>query len=724
MELDDTFDGSAAQESMPTERDVARVLKIRGLAHVRADAIATILRQLKHEHQPQTQLCAIVEAIITLAERKGDDFPIDASCIRDVVGIMSRDDDDVCRDSIQIVAAFATPKHSYDATRRSYYYEGAAFSLHAGPEAKLALTRDRFALLLSRVMRNALFTPPLPGAAAQGQFIPLTPLEQLAGVEKGQRVTMLGMLTQPEDGVWCVEDAHKSVAVEMAAAAWQDGLYTESCIVLVSGVYDSDATCVEVDAARVRGEDAPPHIFLSLADGRLPGVFRVHSMCHPPMEGRDATMRAMALVDPYRVHDTPADVSRAYKLMMGMSSVRGAASGLSARKYADGMVAVLSNVHLDKASVLHDLTTMLDGFDHMPTPPLMLILMGDFCSHAFGQYANDRDTFRRLFDELAVVFSAFPHVLSRMHVVVIPGPNDPGSAAVLPRSPIPAFFLNRLASPDVCPTFTSTTNPCRLRYFTQDILLFRQDVSRRLRRASMVPPSGDGSIHEHVVTTLLHQAHVCPLPLSQQPVYWAHDHALRVHPLPHMLVIAEDLDPYCVGDAEDDRPVVVNPGSFAEDGVFTILRPARCIAEESSIPRQTAPSVPRPVVVAEHCVDAAAVSAAVNQHDVQPDAPPHEVQEDTVMLDADDDAPASETQHVDAEQDDDVEAIMNDMLGDDAPAVVDDDDAASHASERARRNDGAAAEAMDDADAGADALAAAVATQHADVYDDDVIATS
>jgi hypothetical protein len=36
------------------------------------------------------------------------------------------------------------------------------------------------------------------------------------------------------------------------------------------------------------------------------------------------------------------------------------------------------------------------------------------------------------------------------------------------------------------------------------------------------------------------QAHLCPLPISAQPVYWQYDHALRLAPLPDALIIAED----------------------------------------------------------------------------------------------------------------------------------------------------------------------------------------
>ena len=43
----------------------------------------------------------------------------------------------------------------------------------------------------------------------------------------------------------------------------------------------------------------------------------------------------------------------------------------------------------------------------------------------------------------------------------------------------------------------------------------------------------------HLTYTLLQQSHLCPLPLLQQPIYWQHDHAMHLYPLPHAVVVAD-----------------------------------------------------------------------------------------------------------------------------------------------------------------------------------------
>lgn len=42
-----------------------------------------------------------------------------------------------------------------------------------------------------------------------------------------------------------------------------------------------------------------------------------------------------------------------------------------------------------------------------------------------------------------------------------------------------------------------------------------------------------------LAATLLQQSNLCPLPMYQQPLHWQLDHAMRLYPLPHCLVLAD-----------------------------------------------------------------------------------------------------------------------------------------------------------------------------------------
>lgn len=59
--------------------------------------------------------------------------------------------------------------------------------------------------------------------------------------------------------------------------------------------------------------------------------------------------------------------------------------------------------------------------------------------------------------------------------------------------------------------------------------------------------------------TIICQGHLCPLPLHVEPVYWAYDDALRVYPLPDLIVCADKYDPFASTQVEC---TITNPVSI------------------------------------------------------------------------------------------------------------------------------------------------------------------
>ncbi|KAG6543897.1 hypothetical protein Mapa_014737 [Marchantia paleacea] len=83
-----------------------------------------------------------------------------------------------------------------------------------------------------------------------------------------------------------------------------------------------------------------------------------------------------------------------------------------------------------------------------------------------------------------------------------------------------------------------------------------------------------------LVATVLHQSHLCPLPLTSQPISWPLDHVLRLYPLPHTVVLADRL----IQKVFNYTGVTsFSPGSFSHDGAFIAYRPGTKEAEISSI---------------------------------------------------------------------------------------------------------------------------------------------
>ena len=72
--------------------------------------------------------------------------------------------------------------------------------------------------------------------------------------------------------------------------------------------------------------------------------------------------------------------------------------------------------------------------------------------------------------------------------VFVPGPGDAGPAHVLPRPPLACSLTADLR--EALPNAVFASNPCRIRYGTQELVLFRDDVQQRMRRQVLMPPSG------------------------------------------------------------------------------------------------------------------------------------------------------------------------------------------------------------------------------------------
>jgi hypothetical protein len=90
-------------------------------------------------------------------------------------------------------------------------------------------------------------------------------------------------------------------------------------------------------------------------------------------------------------------------------------------------------------------------------------------------------------------------------------------AKVLPKSPIPSYFTSSLREKLPPHTCNFTTNPCRIKYFTQEIVIHRDDILNRMRRQCVIPPTVKShpdeeeeedvtsAVTEHLVKTVLDQ---------------------------------------------------------------------------------------------------------------------------------------------------------------------------------------------------------------------------
>lgn len=86
-------------------------------------------------------------------------------------------------------------------------------------------------------------------------------------------------------------------------------------------------------------------------------------------------------------------------------------------------------------------------------------------------------------------------MLEASHFVLVPGPTDPWSGTTLPRGSLPTSVVGPLANMD---KVTLASNPCRLQFLSQEIVVFRDDLMSRLLRNTVAIKSEDDRRAEEV----------------------------------------------------------------------------------------------------------------------------------------------------------------------------------------------------------------------------------
>eukprot|EP00658_Telonema_sp_P-2_P013265 TRINITY_DN15019_c0_g1_i4.p1 TRINITY_DN15019_c0_g1~~TRINITY_DN15019_c0_g1_i4.p1 ORF type:complete len:437 (-),score=101.50 TRINITY_DN15019_c0_g1_i4:88-1398(-) len=397
-------------------------------------------------------------------------------------------------------------------------------------EAKIAAFRERYLLVEQRLLRHPSFIAPFAVTVERSlEFYQLTKIEALSGAKTGEKY-VLGLLAQPNPGEFMIEDLTGSMAIDLSQTEVTEGFFTEGCLVLVVG---------EVVNA----------------------VFHVNMIGMPPQETAQDTRQALGNVDFFGQASKTLDVSRLQQMEEEATDVRHV---------------FLSDVLLDKREVLQRLEELFQGFE--ACPPMLFVLAGPFTSRALGQGGEDMASYTDKFTQLAQLICRYPSIAEQSHFVFVPAMSDPGMGKVWPRPAIPDIFFAGFK--EMLPEYTATSNPARIRFYSQEIVIGRMNYMHDMQRHAVLEPSETTDPATHLAKTLLSQSHLSPLPLTSQPVYWDYSHALQLYPNPSLLVLADSYEMYLVDLQKESQ--VANPGSFMVDGSFLLYTPATKECEPSS----------------------------------------------------------------------------------------------------------------------------------------------
>uniref|UniRef100_A0AAQ6ANL1 DNA polymerase epsilon subunit n=1 Tax=Amphiprion ocellaris TaxID=80972 RepID=A0AAQ6ANL1_AMPOC len=489
--------------------------------------LVEVLESVSH-----TELDDVIERVLDAVEKQ----PLSCSMIElSVVEVAVQDCTQSCDETIDnvfnIIGAFDVPRYIYNVEKKKFV--PISMTSHPAPSLcgvakdKAELFRERYTILQQRTHRHELFTPPAIGAAVeegQNKF-QLKTIEALLGsTAKLGEVIVLGMITQLKEGKFYLEDPSGTIQLDMSK--FHNGLYTESCFVLAEGWYEDS-------------------------------VFHVNGFGFPPTEPSSATRAYYGNLNFFGGPSTTS-VKASSKLKQ------------LEEENEDAMFVIISDVWLDSVEVMEKLNIMFSGYAAMP--PTCFIFCGNFSSAPYG-----KTQIKSLKGDWTDYPHSSPHPLSRF--VFVPGPEDPGPGSILPRPPLADHITEEFRQR--VPFSVFTTNPCRIQYCTQEIVVFREDLVNKMCRNCVRLPNNNLDIPNHFVKTILSQGHLTPLPLYVSPVFWAYDYSLRVYPVPDVIVFADKYDPFNISNTDC---LTVNPGSFPRSGfTFKVYYPSNRTIEDSKL---------------------------------------------------------------------------------------------------------------------------------------------
>jgi DNA polymerase epsilon subunit 2 len=574
------------------------------------------------------------------------------------------------RTFLKVISAHSQPRLSYSVIKKSLETVTTPASLFPPVSHKTAMFRNRYNLVHQRLLRNELFQTPSfstttgrTGSATLHrsasnvdtvqQAYKLTPIANLLGRSGSERL-LLAMLVSAPTGDLALTDLTGSVCLDLSDARpeREDGAwYCPGMIVLVVGVYD--------------GDGGPDSSTGGGVGGIIGGRFVATSIAGPPAERRDVTL-GLGSGKSNHVHTSVgagfgwvdflgvgsekafgAQMRRVERRLLGHSSNANTTIG-EAHNPPRTKIAILGECTLDNPRMLEAVRGVLASYNasgDVHDIPLSIVLMGNFTSAAAMAGATAAGggsiEYKEQFDVLATVLAEFPAILSSTTLVFVPGDNDPwpssfsgGAATAVPREGIPELFSSRIRRAVATANQERgskegegggdavwASNPARMSLFgpVEEIVLFRDDITGRLRRGAVIfskPENGeaeqadidmDGNEQEQergdqadepteidmaiyeassriptkpssgstaasgtnirtarkLVKTVLDQGYLSPFPLATRPVFWDYASSLSLYPLPTALVLADAEAPAFA--VKYEGCLVINPGRVIDE---------------------------------------------------------------------------------------------------------------------------------------------------------------
>jgi DNA polymerase epsilon subunit 2 len=450
------------------------------------------------------------------------------------------------KEYFRLINAFEQPLFRYNPISKTYEPSKVMDAKFSGSsvQANVSLFQSRYNIVKDRVMRNENFESGTFSAFSSVEMAEknnvISMIKNLLG-RNNQRFLLLGMLTYL-NGSWYLQDTSDKIKLNIDQTEPNPGsYYVSGNIVLCEGIYSSS-------------------------------TFYVNSIAQPPTERRTETLEAIGNIDFLGIH---ANMRIDKELQTRLKLVE--------REHDHKIIVLGSDIFLDDLRTLDALGKLFQKLsEDEGNIPISIIFNGSFTS-----IPKPLSEYKSLFDSLASVLEQYPVIHGNVSLVFIPGENDHWQTPVWPRQRIPKLFGNRLNR--VARSVQWASNPTRMVYLSQEIVIARDDIGSRFRRNCLRFPQLDKgnkvmaqteiqriealppriSEARKIVKTLLDQGHLTPFTKDLKPVMWHVDHTLQLSPLPNVLILADSTAP--LFDVTYNGCRCINPGVFIQKRMLNYI---------------------------------------------------------------------------------------------------------------------------------------------------------
>ncbi|KAK3501781.1 DNA polymerase alpha/epsilon subunit B-domain-containing protein [Neurospora crassa] len=446
-------------------------------------------------------------------------------------------EDDSVRDVrrwLKVIHAFDQPRLMYNVGKKHFERDPSKPSLLPAASHKTDAFRNRYNVIHQRILRNEAFQ----SSSVQGSSLrqrtnanglsshKITPIANLLG-RHGSNHMLLGMLVVLPTGSLAISDLTGTITLDLSHAvaipedsAW----FTPGMIVLIDGVYEEEEETMTMGNG-LSGSSG--------VGGTIGGRFQGFFIGQPPCEKRRVTLGVSGPDGTGADHTIGGGFG--WIDFLGVGSERAVGSKMRKLEHrilrqpalledgrpSRGRAVIIGELNLDQPRSLQALRKILGLYASDPEgcTPMTFVLAGNFTQHAVMARGGSGGSieYKEFFDALASTLADFPSLLTTATFVFVPGDNDGwvsafsgGAATPLPRKPVPDLFTSRirrvfaaanaeagLANPGKETEKDAgkrrggeavwTTNPSRITLFgpSHEMVLFRDDISARLRRASV-----------------------------------------------------------------------------------------------------------------------------------------------------------------------------------------------------------------------------------------------